>query len=148
MRSRDRRSVRVGAVLLVWAGLVPGTWAAQVAGPAVLASPAPSLKLTLSWSTASEVDNYGFLVLRGDLEEGPFKVMTPKVIPGAGTSDLPNQYHWEDVDVVSGRTYYYYLESVSLQGVKEKFSPVVSKTCCEPPAAQPSKAPATPEPKR
>jgi hypothetical protein len=132
----------------MWASLLPGAWAGQAVAPVAPASPSPRPKLTLSWSTASEVDNYGFLVLRGDQEAGPFKVMTPKLIPGAGTSDVPNQYHWEDVEVVPGQIYYYYLESVSLQGVKEKFSPVVSKTCCETPEAEPSKAPTTPRPIR
>ena len=148
MSSPDRRSLSGGAVFLMWAGLIPGAWPGQAAAPIAPASPSPRPKLTLSWSTASEVDNYGFLVLRGDQEEGPFKVVTPKVIAGAGTSDVPHQYHWEDVEVVPGQTYYYYLESVSLQGAKEKFSPVISKTCCETPETGASKASTTPEPLR
>lgn len=139
MRIPDRLSW-AGAVLLLSAGLAS---ARPQQAPTPQASPLPRPKLTLSWSTASEVDNYGFLVLRGDQEEGPFKVVTEKVIPGAGTSDLPNKYTWDDFEVAPGKTYYYYLESVSLQGVKEKFSPVVSKTCCETPPA-PAGPPASP----
>lgn len=136
MRILDRRSTLAGVAWSLLAGLA---YAAQA--PAPKAPPSPRPKLTLSWSTASEVDNYGFLVHRGDQEEGPFKVMTDKVIPGAGTSEVPSKYSWDDFEVTPGKTYYYYLESVSLQGVKEKFSPVVSKTCCETPVESTSPSP-------
>ncbi len=136
MKLPDRGAARAGVVLALLAGL-----ASAAQAPVPEAGQSPRAKLTLSWSTASEVDNYGFLVFRGDQEEGPFKVMTGKVIPGAGTSDLPHDYSFDDFEVTPGNTYYYYLESVSLQGVKEKFSPVVSKTCCEAPAEAPSPQP-------
>ncbi len=85
------------------------------------------------------MDNYGFLVHRGDKEEGPFKVMTPKVLPGAGNSEVPQSYTWDDHDVVMGNTYYYWLESISTQGVKEKFSPILARKCCKVPGAEPAK---------
>lgn len=97
--------------------------------PAPAASPGP-LKLTLKWTTASEVDNAGFYVFRGDHKEGPFQLLNEVMIPGAGNSETPSKYVFDDKHVEQGRTYYYYLESISLQGVKEKFSPVMSRTCC------------------
>jgi hypothetical protein len=101
---------------------------------------APKPRITLKWSTASEVDNYGFLVLRGDEEKGPFRVLTAKAIPGAGTSEVPREYRYEDLDVTLGRVYFYYLESISSQGAKEKFSPILKRTCCGgPPEASPTK---------
>ncbi|KAA0254756.1 hypothetical protein FBQ97_02035 [Acidobacteria bacterium ACD] len=123
------------------------------AAPAPSATPAPAAparpKITLKWSTASEVDNYGFFVFRGDDEKGPFKALNERILPGAGNSDVPSNYLYEDLDVVPGRAYYYYLESVSTQGVHEKFSPVLRKDCCKGFEAAP-KAPApegTPAPK-
>ncbi len=95
-------------------------------------------KITLRWSTASEVDNYGFFVLRGEDEKGPFKALNEKAIPGAGNSDLPKAYAYEDLLVTPGKTYYYYLESVSTLGVREKFSPVIKKECCKGYAATPA----------
>jgi hypothetical protein len=122
----------------------PGGLAARQtpASPAPSASPAAAgdLKITLKWTTASEVDNYDYFVHRGDSEDGPFTQMNKKAIPGAGNSDTPSHYVWEDRDVEPGRTYYYWLESISVQGVKEKFSPVLSRTCCGK-AAQASPAP-------
>ncbi len=124
----------------------PAPVAVPTAAPVPEASPGAALKLTLKWSTASEVDNYGFFVLRGDKEDGPFNQRNAKAIAGGGNSDTPRQYVWEDHDVVAGRTYYYYLESISVQGAREKFSPIISKVCCTPAAASPAPAPA-PSPK-
>lgn len=115
----------------------PPPAAAAAAAP----TPAGDAKLTLKWSTASEVDNYGFFVLRGDKEDGPFQQRNTKAIPGGGNSDTPRQYAWEDHDVVLGRTYYYYLESISVQGVREKFSPIISKVCCSAPSPAPAASP-------
>lgn len=131
---------------------------AQTQAPAPAGSPAP-LKLTLKWTTASEVDNAGFYVFRGDTKEGPFKLLNETMLPGAGNAETPSKYVFDDKDVEQGRTYYYYLESISLQGVKEKFSPVMSRTCCgqpgtakveekDPPSLRPTPGPsASPTPK-
>jgi hypothetical protein len=88
-------------------------------------------RITLTWSTASEVDNYGFFVMRADDEKGPFKALNEKAIPGSGNSDLPREYRYKDFAVVPGRSYHYYLESVSMSGVREKFSPVLKRECCK-----------------
>jgi hypothetical protein len=101
--------------------------------------PAPAAddrpKVTLKWSTASEVDNYGFNIMRGDEEKGPFKAINEKILPGAGNSDTPKEYRFEDFGVVKGKTYHYYIESVSTTGVHEKFSPTLKKVCCKDPKA-------------
>jgi hypothetical protein len=91
-------------------------------------------RLLLTWSTSSEVDNYGFFVRRADGEAGPFATLNEKALPGAGNSEVPRRYRYEDFAVVAGRTYYYYLESISLRGARRRFSPVISKTCCSLPA--------------
>lgn len=114
--------------------LLTSTALAQAPAPSPAAAPAPP-KLTLKWTTASEVDNAGFYVFRGDSREGPFKLLNEVMIPGAGNSETPSKYVFDDQDVEQGRTYYYYLESISLQGVKEKFSPVMSRTCCGQPGS-------------
>jgi hypothetical protein len=127
-------------------GCASATAQVPAAPAAPVSAPEPKLatdaKLTLKWSTASEVDNYGFFVLRGDKEDGPFQQRNSKAIPGGGNSDTPRQYVWEDHDVVAGKTYYYYLESISVQGVREKFSPIISKVCCNAPSPAPAAAPA------
>jgi fibronectin type 3 domain-containing protein len=83
------------------------------------------LKNTLKWTTASEVDNFGFDVYRSTTEDGPFERMTEEPLAGAGTIDEPQDYVFEDATIEPGVDYYYYIESISLSGVRERFSPVI-----------------------
>ncbi len=109
------------------------TQTAQVAPPAPTtppeeASPAEAEEKTYSntikWTTASELDNFGFDVFRGDSAEGPFERMNAETIEGAGTSDEPNNYRFTDDTIDPYRAYYYYVESISMNGEREKFTPV------------------------
>ncbi len=110
-------------------------------------SPAPAAdadarpRLTLRWRTASEVDNYGFFVTRAEKEDGPFTTLNARILPGAGNSDVPRSYVYEDFAVEPGRTYWYAVDSVSTKGERERFSPVFSKQCCSTPSPAPSAAP-------
>ncbi len=79
---------------------------------------------TIRWTTASEVENFGFDVYRSTSEDGPFERITPDPIPGAGTTDEPQSYVYVDDTIDPSQGYYYYLESISMQGVRERFSPI------------------------
>lgn len=125
----------------------PVPTATPTPGPAAAASPvAPPLRITLRWTTASELDNYGFFVMRSDVEEGPFKPLHPKAIAGAGNSEMPHHYSYDDTAVEMGRTYFYYVESISTRGEREKFTPVIAKTCCKTPTPTPAAAESKAEP--
>ncbi len=82
------------------------------------------IKNTIRWSTASEVENFGYDVYRGEAEDGPFVRLTAQPIPGAGTSDEPHKYAYADKDIDPTKDYWYYVESVSYSGVRERFTPV------------------------
>ena len=100
-------------------------------GTEAVASTAPEtpddkpLVNTLKWTTASEVDNFGFDIYRGIGEDGPFERITADPVPGAGTTDEPQKYIYLDEDIDAGRVYYYYIESISLGGIRETFSPII-----------------------
>jgi hypothetical protein len=79
---------------------------------------------TLRWTTASEVENFGFEIYRASAEDGPFDRITDEPIPGAGTTDEPTSYEYVDAEIDPTRGYYYYIESISLSGVRERFSPI------------------------
>ena len=79
----------------------------------------------LKWSTASEVDNFGFDIYRSTSEEGPFDRITGQPIPGAGTVDEPTYYEYRDEAIEPGVMYYYYVESISVDGIREIFSPII-----------------------
>jgi hypothetical protein len=88
------------------------------------AAPAEPYKNTIRWTTASEVDSFGFDVFRGESAEGPFERLNAKPIAGAGTSDESHSYAWVDDTIDPAKEYYYYVESISIEGVREKFTPI------------------------
>ena len=78
---------------------------------------------TARWTTASEQNNFGFDVYRGDTEKGDFKKLTPQPILGAGTSDETHKYEFRDDTIDPCRDYWYYVEGISTSGTREKFTP-------------------------
>lgn len=80
---------------------------------------------TLKWTTASEVDNFGFDIYRSLAEDGSFDRITSEPLAGAGTTDEPQSYVFVDDAIDPTKDYYYYIESISLGGVREIFSPVI-----------------------
>lgn len=85
--------------------------------------PSERIANTPRWSTASELENFGFDVYRAESEDGPFERLTVDPIPGAGTSDEPHQYSFRDDSIDPCKDYWYYVESVSTSGTREKFTP-------------------------
>lgn len=79
---------------------------------------------TIKWATASEVDNFGYDVYRSESEEGPFDRLTEDPIEGAGTTDEPSYYQFVDDTIDPRKDYYYYVESISIHGERERFTPV------------------------
>jgi hypothetical protein len=86
----------------------------------------------LKWTTATEVDNFGFDVYRSDTEEGPFERITKQPIPGAGTVDEPQNYVFEDTEIDPAQDYYYYVESIAMDGTREVFSPIIKAKAKKP----------------
>lgn len=78
---------------------------------------------TVRWSTASEQDNFGYDVFRGDSEKGEFAKLTKDPILGAGTSDEQHKYEYRDDGIDPCRAYWYYVENVSTSGTRAKFTP-------------------------
>jgi len=104
----------------------------QPAAPAE--TPEEPLVNTLKWTTASEVDNFGFDIYRSISEDGPFEKITAEPLPGAGTVDEPQKYVFVDDTIDPTVDYYYYIESISLGGVREKFSPIIRAPAKQPAA--------------
>ncbi len=82
----------------------------------------------LAWEAKSEDGTYGYLVYRSEKREGPFRRASPTVIPVVRDQAGRHGYSFVDRDVVPGRTYYYYVESVSRGGEKKRLSGVLAKT--------------------
>ncbi|MEW5721232.1 MAG: hypothetical protein AB1817_21580, partial [Chloroflexota bacterium] len=75
---------------------------------------AQSGKIQINWTTASEISNVGFHVLRSTSAGGSYAPINASIIPSkcigcvAGAS-----YSFTDSAVSSGQTYYYKLQSVN-----------------------------------
>jgi hypothetical protein len=78
---------------------------------------------TPKWSLASEQDNFGFDVYRGDSEDGEFVKLNKDPILGAGTTDETQKYSWRDDSIDPCKDYWYYVESISTSGKHEKMTP-------------------------
>jgi hypothetical protein len=79
---------------------------------------------TPKWTVASEIENFGYDVFRGDSEEGPFEKLTEDPLLGAGTTDETQRYEFRDDSIDPCKQYWYYVESISTSGDREKFTPV------------------------
>jgi hypothetical protein len=75
-------------------------------------------QVTLEWVTESEMNNLGFFIYRGISQDGPFKKIG--WIEGAGNSAITNEYQFTDKTAEHGRTYFYYIESLDTEGLREK----------------------------
>ncbi len=93
---------------------------------------------TARWTTASEQNSFGFDVYRGDSEKGEFKKLTKEPIGGAGSSDETHQYEFRDDSIDPCRDYWYYVESISTNGTREKFTPTFKAAAKRSPKAAPT----------
>lgn len=119
----------VGSILLTLAWMSPhaaagGTPDASNAEESKAETSDEDFKNTIKWQTSSEVDNFGFDVFRADTAEGPWEQINPETLEGQGTTDEITSYAFEDRTIDPCRSYFYYVESISMNGDREHFTPV------------------------
>jgi hypothetical protein len=78
----------------------------------------------LSWSTAAEIENFGFNVFRNAAANGEYEKINTRIIPGAGNSTEPQHYAYVDANVTPGNTYWYKLQNVDFNGNSKFHGPV------------------------
>jgi len=92
---------------------------------AVAEEPTPAASVVVvEWTTESEVDLAGFNLYRSDSPAGPYVKVNTALIPGASDPLLGGRYAYTDTNVVAGRTYYYKLEDVDLDGTTTLHGPI------------------------
>ncbi|MDD5087976.1 MAG: FG-GAP-like repeat-containing protein [bacterium] len=72
--------------------------------------------ITLNWTTASEIQNDHFDIVRN----GSLLVH----VPGAGNASTETRYTWTDTEVINGTTYRYTLVSVAINGTQRELQTV------------------------
>ena len=113
--------------------------AAAGCGSQAAVPPEQRLSNTAHWTTASEEDNFGYDVYRADAEKGPFVKLTRQPILGNGTTADTHQYKYVDDSIDPCKDYWYYVESISTQGQREKFTDVFRVPAKRSAAATPGK---------
>ncbi len=73
-------------------------------------------KVTIQWTTESELDNAGFNILRSETRDGEFTQVNEQMIQGKGTTAERSTYKWVDTTAKPGAVYYYQIEDVSFAG--------------------------------
>ncbi|MBD3386440.1 T9SS type A sorting domain-containing protein [candidate division KSB1 bacterium] len=83
--------------------------------------------IELTWTTETQVDNYGFYLLRSESREGPYQRSSP-FIPGHGTQSSAHHYKFLDDRIETGSSYYYKLEQLDNNGEQTFYGPVFIQT--------------------
>lgn len=73
-------------------------------------------QVVIKWETQSELNNAGFFVKRSTARTGPFTVINPTMIAGAGTTSEKQSYVYTDTNAKPNVLYFYQIEDVSLDG--------------------------------
>ena len=82
-------------------------------------------EVIIKWTTESELNNAGFNILRSETREDDFTVINVKgIIPGQGTSGEQHDYQWTDTTAKPNVAYYYRIEDVSFDGVRQTLATV------------------------
>jgi hypothetical protein len=79
--------------------------------------------VNLTWSTASEVNNYGFYIQRSASPASGFADLPGGFVAGSGTSLTTKKYAWVDQNPLAG-TNYYRLKQVDLDGSSRVTEPL------------------------
>lgn len=69
--------------------------------------------ILLRWGTATEVNNYGFEIQRGD---GNLYFHSIDFVPGSGNSNSPKHYLFVDSTITSTGNYFYRLKQIDTDG--------------------------------
>lgn len=78
---------------------------------------------SVSWETATEINNAGFNIYRSKREDGHYKKINGELIAANGGDTAGASYSYEDTPPGHG-AYYYKLEDIDTNGVSAMHRPV------------------------
>lgn len=81
-------------------------------------------RILVEWKTASELNTVGFNLYRGESPDGPFVQLNKEMILASPDPVIGGEYRYLDSDVVFGKTYYYQLEDMEVNGVSTRHGPI------------------------
>ena len=74
-------------------------------------------QVVIRWETQSEIDNWGFRILRSESATGPFVPLNNELIPARGGLGLSISYNYTDASAEPGKQYYYKLQDIDTRGL-------------------------------
>ena len=91
--------------------------------PPPLADP-PGHGPLLKWQVSNENNIYGYLIYRGDAENGPFLRVNKAIVhvDGDKGDGVTSTYAWRDNSTIAGKTYWYYVGLLYRDGTKQQLS--------------------------
>lgn len=78
---------------------------------------------TLRWKVTDGADVYGYNVMRGVGDSGPFLRLNRQIV----RNSIGGEFSYHDAAVENDVSYYYFIEAVGEDGRKKQISPVVAK---------------------
>ncbi len=84
--------------------------------------------IELKWITRSETNNAGFYLYRSTSKEGPYELITDQMIAAAGNSTKSNTYSYFDSNAKAGKSCFYKLADIDLDGRITMHGPVEAHT--------------------
>ena len=107
-------------------------------------------RIDLVWRTESEIENVGFIILRANNFEGPFREIASyrynDNLKGHFNTNMANEYSYTDLDILPDQTYWYILIDVDINGVQEAHGPQSAALEADIVAGNMELAPAFPNP--
>ena len=79
---------------------------------------------TVRWKT-NDVSNFGYDIFRAESEAGPFVKVNDRPVPGYLQPGSVQTFEYEDRAIDPGKDYWYYVESITLQGERVRFTPTL-----------------------
>ena len=122
-----KKATTSGARVLLLAGILASlVCACQTPSLEQAALPSsPNMgQVVIQWPTEYGADVYGFNIYRAESTQGPFTRVNADIIPTATGKDK-EYYRYVDKPLELGKTYFYYIESISYAGQKSKITPVI-----------------------
>lgn len=84
--------------------------------------------ITLEWTTASEINNQGFIILRkNEISENYTEISSYQYndyLKGAGNSNMEHNYKYQDFNVIKDMVYWYKLVDIDFNGLKNENPPI------------------------
>jgi len=85
-------------------------------------APLPGAGPLLKWTVANGRTLYGFQIFRSTDPDGPFVLQNVPALRAQAEDDSPKAFQWRDNSAESGKTYWYYIGTVDLNGRKARLT--------------------------